>query len=365
MSKIKVKKYNINKEKYLSQNSGVQFISIFSGCGGLDLGVTLNNFKVITSLDNNEDCLKTLSLNKVFNDTKHIFKDIRNLNSKEFSSILKKSNPNKLFMIGGPPCQPFSKAAYWQTNAKRKGKDSEKNMIDPYLNLINQIKPDGFILENVESILHPTNKSYLEYLINKIKMMGYYLNFQKLNAADFGVPQKRKRVFFIARLYTKPKEIKQTHGNEKAIKINKKLKKYERVIDWIHEFDNKKYEEANEKIEGKYKNDLENVISGKNYIYLTEKYNYKNPKFIAGKRYWTFLLKLHPEHPSNTIISSPGHWEGPFHWKNRRLRTKELAAIQSFPNDFKFYGSRRSIIRQIGNAVPPLLSKIVIKSLVC
>ena len=99
-------------------------------------------------------------------------------------------------------------------------------------------------------------------------------------------------------------------------------------------------------------------------MHLTERDNHPNPKFIAGKRYWTFLLKHDPNKPSNTIISAPGHWEGPFHWKNRRLRIKELAAIQSFPCDYNFFGSRRSIIKQIGNAVPPLLAKKVVKSLI-
>ena len=102
---------------------------------------------------------------------------------------------------------------------------------------------------------------------------------------------------------------------------------------------------------------------GKNYISLTAREGYPNPIFVAGKRYWTSLLKLHPYDPSWTIIASPGHWEGPFHWKNRRLNIKELAAIQTFPHDYNFYGSYYSIHKQIGNAVPPLLAKLVIEEL--
>ena len=97
---------------------------------------------------------------------------------------------------------------------------------------------------------------------------------------------------------------------------------------------------------------------------MTEKRGYSNPKFIAGKRYWSFLLKLHPNLPSWTIIASPGHWEGPFHWKGRRLRLKELAAIQTFPEDYNFVGSRRSIQKQIGNAVPPLMGKAIVEFLI-
>ena len=76
------------------------------------------------------------------------------------------------------------------------------------------------------------------------------------------------------------------------------------------------------------------------------------------------MLKLNPLLPSWTIISSPGHWEGPFHWENRKLTNKEAALIQTFPRDYKFYGTMTSVRRQIGNAVPPLLSKIIFRELI-
>ena len=143
-----------------------------------------------------------------------------------------------------------------------------------------------------------------------------------------------------------------------------KLLPYEKVSTWINKYNTKTFSDGYDSIEGKYCDDLIAVPPGKNYIALTEKHNYPNPKFIAGKRYWSFLLKLHPDLPSWTIISSPGHWEGPFHWENRRLRLKEIAAIQTFPEDYIFYGSRRSIHKQIGNAVPPLLGKVLVNFLI-
>ena len=249
------------------------------------------------------------------------------------------------------------------THEKRLGHENPKNMIDPYLDLIKDLKPNGFILENVESILHPKNLEYVDYVKSKILKMGFNIKIFKLNSADYGVPQKRKRVFIVASIDKLGDSIPPTHGDLKKVKLNTSLKNYEKVIDWTGEYDDPKYSDSYDSIEGKYKEDLLNVIPGKNYIYLTSKYNHPSPKFIAGKRYWTFLLKLHPDKPSNTIISSPGHWEGPFHWNNRRLRIKELAAIQSFPHDYNFFGSRRSVIRQIGNAVPPLLAKEVINFL--
>ena len=364
MKNFTKKKYKLNKKKFYTSKTDIQFISFFSGCGGLDIGAILNGFSIISSLDNDRDSIETLKSNKVFLNTEHNLNDVRVIKDKDYANIIKRNNPNKLYVIGGPPCQPFSKAGYWQTDKKRKGHKDPKNMIDPYLDFIKGIQPDGFILENVESILHPKNLPYFNHIKERIISMGFNLEIHKLNAADFGVPQKRKRVFFIAKKSKILSNLIATHGNEKSVLSNAGLKNHERVIDWIGEYDDPKYSDNYDSIEGKYRDDLIQVPAGKNYMHLTAKYHYPNPKFIAGKRYWTFLLKLNPLLPSNTIISSPGHWEGPFHWNNRRLRIKELAAIQSFPCDYRFYGSRRSVIKQIGNAVPPLLAKAVIQSLV-
>ena len=76
------------------------------------------------------------------------------------------------------------------------------------------------------------------------------------------------------------------------------------------------------------------------------------------------MLKLHPDLPSWTVAAQPGPWVGPLHWNNRRLRVPEIAALQSFPNDYIFTGSRRSIQKQIGNAVPPLLGKGMVDFLI-
>ena len=102
----------------------------------------------------------------------------------------------------------------------------------------------------------------------------------------------------------------------------------------------------------------------KNYFELTKRDNHPNPVFEENKRFWSFLLKLNPFLPSWTIPAQPGPWVGPLHWNNRRLRVPEIAAIQTFPSDYIFYGSRRSIQKQIGNAVPPLLGRAMIDCLV-
>lgn len=355
--------YSVNDKVHEIIDSKTQCISFFSGAGGLDIGAQLAGGKVISSLDFDSDSVETMRANKYFNHTNHQLGNIKDSTAKQYSEVLQKNNPEKLFLIGGPPCQPFSKAGYWQTHENRLGSADPRNMIGQYLRMIDELKPDGFLLENVESLLHPKNIDEAEKIKEAIDKLGYNFVVYKANSADYGVPQKRKRVFFLAskKKMTIPTP---THGSDKDILLNNKLLPHEPVINWIGKFDDVKYSDGYDSTVGKYHLDLLDVPPGKNYIALTSKHGYPNPKFEAGKRYWSFLLKLHPMRPSWTIIASPGHWEGPFHWTNRRLRMKEIAAIQTFPEDYTFVGSRRSIQKQIGNAVPSLLGKSMVQHLI-
>lgn len=352
--------YSVNNNIDKLLDSKVQAISFFSGAGGLDIGAQLAGVKIISTLDFDKDSVATVQANKYFAHAKHLLKDIKDINVKEYISIIEKNNPEKLILVGGPPCQPFSKAGYWQTHENRLGMNDPRNMIGNYLQIISEIKPDGFILENVESILHPKNIQAVNDLVEVVEKLGYHYQICKVNAIDFGVPQKRKRVFIVASKRKFKNELSRTHGSDIDIASNPQLRPYERVIDWIGKYDLLEYSDNYDSAEGKYYENLRAVPPGKNYISLTEKRGYPNPPFIAGKRYWSFLLKLHPLHPSWTIIASPGHWEGPFHWNSRRLRIKEIAAIQTFPEDYIFKGSRRSIQKQIGNAVPCILGQQIV-----
>lgn len=333
--------------------SKIQGLSFFSGGGGLDIGAQMAEIKVITSLDIDKDSISTLKNNSFFAHTQHRLDDIRNVKASDFKEVLRVNNPEKLVLLGGPPCQPFSKAGYWKTLEQRLGPEDPRNMIGNYLKLIDEIKPDGFILENVESILHPSNIQAVEDLAQAMEQMKYNYVLVKANACDYGVPQKRKRVFFIA----SKKKISSLPIKTHSSTIEDGRLPYERVIDWIGRFDRSELKIDLENIQGLHHDALIQVPPGGNYISLSDKRGHNPELFKAGTRYWTFLLKLHPYMPSWTIIASPGHWEGPFHWNNRRLRNEELAAIQTFPLDYNFIGSPRSVHKQIGNAVPCLLAK--------
>ena len=342
----------------------IKAISMFSGAGGLDIGTQLAGVQVISSLDVYEDSVRTMQQNSFFKNTVHETGDIRKITADHYSQIIKENNPDKLIVVGGPPCQPFSKAGYWVTNEKRDSENDPRNLIRPYFDFLSEIRPDGFVLENVESILHPSNKAAVELIYDEMDKLGYKYSVLKVNAADYGIPQKRKRVFFLASKNDIHATLNKTHGSDKDRKVNPNLLPYERVIDWIGKYDTDEYcARQNLSTEGKWEHELTCIPFGKNYISLSERAGYPDPIFVAGKRYWTSLLKLSPLLPSWTIIASPGHWEGPFHWKNRRLNIRELAAIQTFPDDYMFYGSYTSQRKQIGNAVPPLLGRLIVKEL--
>jgi DNA (cytosine-5)-methyltransferase 1 len=362
--KFEKRGYSVNDKASKIIDSKIQTIGFFSGAGGLDIGAQLAGSKVISSLDFDRDSVATMKSNKYFTHTKHFHKDIKEMNAKDYSKIISENNPEKLILVGGPPCQPFSKAGYWVTHKNRLGSEDPRNMIGQYLRIVDELKPDGFLLENVESLLHPKNVQAVSELKETIDKLGYNFIVYRANSLDFGVPQKRKRVFFIASRKPIQGEPIKTHGTDKEIMINSSLMPYERVVDWIGKFDNEKYFEPQELTTGKtYDQELKQIPPGKNYFALTERDGHPNPKFEANKRFWSFLLKLHPNLPSWTIAAQPGPWVGPFHWNNRRLRVPEAAALQTFPEDYHFVGSRRSVQKQIGNAVPSLLGEAIVKHL--
>lgn len=357
--------YTVNDKVDLIIDSKIQTIGFFSGAGGLDIGSQLAGAKVISSLDFDRDSVATMKANKYFAHSAHFHKDIKEMYAKDYNKLIRANNPEKLILVGGPPCQPFSKAGYWVTHKNRLGSEDPRNMIGQYLRIVEELQPDGFLLENVESLLHPKNAQAVTDLKEAIDKLGYKFIVYRADALDFGVPQKRKRVFFIASKKGIVGEPIKTHGDELEILVNKNLLPHERVIDWIGKFDSDKYFEVEELTTGKtYDEELKQIPPGQNYFALTERSGHPNPKFEANKRFWNFLLKLHPNQPSWTIAAQPGPWVGPFHWNNRRLRVPESAAIQTFPEDYHFVGTRRSIQKQIGNAVPSLLGKAIVKHLI-
>jgi DNA (cytosine-5)-methyltransferase 1 len=345
-------------------NQDIRAISLFSGAGGLDVGSQLAGIPVAFCIDIEKDAIETLKINNEFKNTKILNDDLFEYRSEDILRSLDDDFNGKYILIGGAPCQPFSKNGYWVTNKVRKGIDDPRaKLVNEYLRVLVDIQPEGFVFENVESLLHPTNRIIVDEFIKIVESEGYKVKIIKANALDYGVPQKRKRLFIIG---TKgnfnSEEPLKTHFPPEIAK-DKGLPPYVNVGEVINEFDKEVFFEESEIVKGRYEDELKEIPPGQNYKALTEWAGHSNPKFEADKKFWNFLLKLDPNKPSWTITAQPGPWVGPFHWNSRRLRIPEIAAIQSFPRNYKFYGSRRSIQKQIGNAVPPLMAKAMVKFL--
>ena len=123
-------------------------VSLFSGAGGLDAGSFMAGVPVVVSTDIEKDCIETLKMNEVYRDTKLIQGDLHNINSSEFEEVVKEKKLDKFIVIGGAPCQPFSKNGYWVTHEKRRGiNDPRATLINEYLRVVTELKPDGFVFE--------------------------------------------------------------------------------------------------------------------------------------------------------------------------------------------------------------------------
>jgi DNA (cytosine-5)-methyltransferase 1 len=366
-------------------------ISLFSGAGGLDIGASMAGAEIVCSIDTDRDSIETLKLNHPKSPALFLNEDISMLTGE---GILNRSGYKKNeidLLIGGPPCQSFSKNNYWtksgEESLRRKRQramaansslksieriqlskatkrvevheDQRTSLVMEYARLISEISPRGFLFENVLSITHPKNKKYLQEFVSFTEMCGYKVKVMHLSSEMFGVAQIRKRVFVVGHKKKLLGDPEVTHSADSSLS----LKPYVSSKLAIQKFRSIKYFEEGEIIDGQWSNYLPDIPPGKNYKALTSWAGYKNPVFEAETRFWNFLLKLHPDLPSWTIAANPGPWIGPFHWDNRRLRTVEMAAIQSFPENYKFFGTRRSKIKQIGNAVPPLMAKAVMELL--
>ena len=239
--------------------------------------------------------------------------------------------------------------------------DARRTLVEEYWRLVEETNADGFVFENVRSITHPRHRPVLEALLSAANRAGFATTVIKACAADFGVPQLRHRVFVLGSRWAQPLEPRPTHAPaRKAAQLG--LEPYTTCGPVLAPFSGKQYFEREEVIEGRWAKHLAEVPPGSNYKWHTAWAGHREPTFVTETRFWNFLLKLSPELPSWTINASPGPWTGPFHWDTRRLRTTELAALQTFPEGYEFAGPRRERVRQIGNAVPCRLAEHVIRA---
>jgi DNA (cytosine-5)-methyltransferase 1 len=338
-------------------------ISLFSGAGGLDLGVERGGYRVTVAVEYDADAAATLRAN--FGQTKVLERDIRTLKTNELLDAAGLRAGEAELLVGGPPCTPFSKSGNW-LEYKRTGNDANADLLDHYLRILSEAKPRAFLLENVFGLAYRNHNAFwLKRLLLMFRELGYHVDHRVLLAADHGVPQRRQRLFILGNKDRTPAFPEPTHsGPHETRHWNENMPRHissgEAIGDLANRTDLAEPEEA---VTGTFAHLLPEVPPGGNYLYFTAKRDHPKPVFKWRSRYWNFLLKLDPEQPSPTIQAQPGPWVGPFHWQSRRLRLAEIKRLQTFPDDYEIIGSRRSAQVQIGNAVPPSLAARIAASL--
>lgn len=356
-------------------------IDLFAGAGGLSVGAHLAGGNVRASVELNAVACDTLRANSIFHG-EVVEGSVCDVSGKELRKLAGLKAREPLVIVGGPPCQPFSKAAYWTeagddaayrraraqgVEAKRPPPltevkdDDRRDLVAEFMRLVIESDAKGFVFENVPSIKHPRNLPIYNSLIKTASDAGFELTGFVAKAVNYGVPQARERVVVLGSKKRKPRMPTETHA---AVGNTESLLPYVTAGEALDGLDAKKYFEPEEVICGRWAEHLKSIPPGWNYKALTAWAGHSHPTFVAETRFWNFLLKLSPDRPSWTIAASPGPWTGPFHWKNRRLRTVELAALQGFPRDYAIQGPRRERIRQMGNAVPVPVARAMIASVI-
>ncbi len=332
-------------------------LDLFCGCGGLSLGFEKAGINVVLGIDSWQDAITSFTYNHKH--SKGLCRDLSNLNPEDIEADLDGKKID--IIIGGPPCQGFSIAG------KRIIDDERNKLYKSFVRFVDYYKPKAFVLENVPNILSIGDGIVKESIIKDFENLGYKVVYKILTASDYGVPQNRRRTVFVG----------MANGNE--FHFPAPLEK-EKVTskDAISDLPDKTIEDG-----GEYPNEPlseyqklmrknSNVLYNHHITIHTEQTkriiamvpdggNYKDlPKELQNTRRvhiaWT---RLNSSKPSFTIDCGHNHH---FHYKYNRVPTvRESARIQSFPDDFVFIGKLGSQLRQVGNAVPPLMAEVIAK----
>lgn len=340
-------------------------ISLFAGAGGMDLGAEAAGFEVRAAVELNRDASATMEKNFEHLAAEVIQRDILEVPTREIlrsAGLTGRERP--ALLIGGPPCTPFSKSGFW-LEWKRLGRDPDASLLQAYTRVLAESRPRYFVLENVYALTYNNKASRPAFkrLLREIDDAGYHCRAKVLNAADFGVPQLRPRLFVIGvpKGCPLPNHPAPTHGGTWERQATGNFARPHVTSGGVLA-DLVTDPEREEVVRGQYAHLLPEVPPGDNYLCFTAKRGHPDPKFDWRSRYWSFLLKLDPGRPSPTIQAHPGPNVGPFHWDNRRLRVPEVKRLFTFPDGFELVGSRCSVQAQLGNSVPPLLAESVIRA---
>ncbi|MGL5940305.1 MAG: DNA cytosine methyltransferase [Waterburya sp.] len=335
-------------------------IDLFCGCGGLSYGFMEAGYELILGIDIWQDAINTFKYN---HDCKITL--VSDLSLEKPNKISSKTSINFVdVIIGGPPCQGFSIAG------KRIINDERNQLYKSFISFVKFYQPKAFLMENVPNIMSMGSGLIKKTIVNDFEEIGYTVVSKILIASDYGVPQNRKRAFFVGLKNGKkfdfpdPLQINPVTSEEAISDLSEStivngsfypkapLSKYQEYIRkgsktiFNHEITNHKQQTIQI---------ISMVPDGGNYKDLPEEFQDTRKVNIA----WT---RLNSTKPSFTIDTGHRHH---FHYKYNRIPTvRESARLQSFPDSFVFLGSKTSQYKQVGNAVPPILAKELAKSLI-
>ena len=368
-------------------------IDLFSGAGGLTAGFESAGINVTGSVESVEVFSKTNKLN--YKNKKVVNKDIKKLTPKEFSSITGIKKKDIDILIGGPPCQSFSTIGTPKINSlkgKSTNNDPRNYLFKFFFDYINFFKPKVFLLENVPTIMTKQKGKLFENMIDLAENLKYTCNYKVINAVNYGVPQKRKRFFLIGSKDNQFIDFPEiTHTNDPfqrdLLNFNCSIKNENTVRNAIEDlpeiYDGIRMGHMNysknanlcdyqKLLRSKLGTVSNNVCRMSNdrakrifkFMKQGDKYMDLSPEIrkILPFREDIFhdrLKRLIWDEPSWTVIAHIG-MDGYMYIhpsEDRTLSVREAARIQSFADDYEFVGNMREQYVQVGNAVPPLLSK--------
>lgn len=326
-------------------------LSLFSGAGGLDIGFHQAGFDIVACVEIEAAYCATLNANtgsnKFFGKDNSVHcEDIRNFDPYQYKDA------GIECIIGGPPCQTFS-AAGRRSGGVVGTRDARGRLFETYCEILEVIRPNVFIFENVYGIVGANDGEPWKEIINSFQDLGYKLRYEVLDAADYGVPQHRERLIIVGCKSGSFEFPMPTHGPDSLDNVS-----LVSVHDAIGNLQSDE-EDFELGIGGLYGHLLPEVPEGLNYAFFTAEMGHPEPQFAWRSKFHDLLYKVDRTKPCRTIKAQPGKFTGPFHWKNRHFNVAELKRLQSFPDEYEIVGSYGKVVEQIGNSVPPKMAFVL------
>lgn len=335
-------------------------LDLFCGCGGLSYGFASANYNIVLGIDNDKKALETFGLNHP--GAKTICGDITKLHARDIENITHGAKIDVI--IGGPPCQGMS------LSGPRKFDDPRNKLYLSYIRLVEEIGPKAFVIENVPGLVSLFGGQIKDNIIKRLSDLGYTVSYKVICAADYGVPQNRRRVVFVGiknNLFKFPDPVKYKITCEMALSDLPSLENEIGNENQDYAFcPNNEYQKLMRKKSSVVKNHIaaEHSLKVKEIISMVpDGGNYKNlpEPYRNSRKFHVAWTRFNSKKPAPTIDTGHRHH---FHYKYNRVPTvRECARLQSFPDDFVFLGNKTQQFRQVGNAVPPLMAQAIAEQL--